>query len=169
MSSLKIESFTSLQKILSYCDQLMLGHQYSLMSKDFEGAYGLFEEFANLRIAHLTLVEHSWLNLYKNYLDEFPAGGRPEYLLREKKLILRELKKYTKILTDLALHGPDKSFRLVNVFEGYIWFKDLLDHHDAREKAFLFPVLDTKLTIQEKAETLKTAESTYAELINSRL
>lgn len=166
MPSLKIDSFKSCAQILMYCEQLMLDHQFKLMAKDFEGAYGRFEELNNIRIAHLQLMEEEWLGVYQGLLNKIPAGGRPEYFLREKKLILREFKKYIRIISGFALHGPDTSFRLVDLFEGYIWLKDLLDHHDAREKAFLFPVLQQNPDNKEKDRLLKQAGLIYFKLIN---
>lgn len=161
MLNMQFNSFPELSGVLSYCDKLMLVHQTHLMRKDYIAAFAAFEELYNIRLAHLDLMEKSWLEAYKKILDEFPAGGRPVYFLREKKLILRDLQKYVKLTSNFALQGPDKGFKLVELFEGYIWFKDLLDHHDAREKAFLFPALEDNLENPLKKQMLKQINAVY--------
>ena len=56
---------------------------------------------------------------------------------------------------------------IVNIFEDYAWLKDLLDHHDAREKAFLFPILDEKLPVVPKRELLKEISKRLGQLARS--
>ena len=62
----------------------------------------------------------------------------------------------------LFLHTDE--LEIVSLFEEYAWLKDLLDHHDAREKAFLFAILDKKLQGSEKLELISTISKQLSSL-----
>ena len=137
----KINSFYDLITILEYCDSLMIEHQVLLMKQNYDQAFACFEKMYSIRLKHLEQMENTWLPEYENATPVFPSGGRPLYFLREKKLIVRDLEKHVRKAGQLALEHPGGNFNIVELFESYIRTKDLLDHHDAREKAFLFPLL----------------------------
>ncbi len=67
----------------------------------------------------------------------------------KKKLILKDLNKHVRFLGQLLLHPQQIKLDLVRLFEEYAWLKDLLDHHDAREKVFLFTVLVNEMTEED--------------------
>ena len=149
-----IKSFADLRNNLEWSDQLLLQHQIQLMQNNVEKAQGLFEELYTYRKHHLNLVESLLLPLYQRLLkEEYPQGGKPLYFIRERTRILADLEQFVRQIGNCVLESklPD----LVVLFEDYAALKDLLDHHDAREKAFLLPTLDSKLDIMGKEDLFK--------------
>ena len=142
-------SIIDLVKILEFCDKLLIDHQINLMHNDFEQALEQFEQLYKIRTTHLQIMEERLLPLYKSVLTEFPEGGKPLYFIREKKLILKDLNRHVRFLGQLVLNPAQVTLDKVKLFEEYAWLKDLLDHHDAREKAFLFPILDKEKLFSE--------------------
>jgi len=134
------------------------------MHKNYEQALMQFEQLYEVRAGHLEVMENKLLPIYESLLKEYPKGGKPLYFIREKKLILKDLNRHIRFLGDLILNPKTIKLDLVKLFEEYAWFKDLLDHHDARERAFLFPTLDGKLTHQKK--TLLIELSTFYSKLN---
>ncbi len=146
MALQELNPFSGLVKQLSFCDKLLIEHQISLMHKNYEQALLQFEQLYEIRTNHLQMMEEKLLPIYKSLLAKFPAGGRPLYFVREKKLILKDLKKHVRFIGQLVLHPQQIKLDLVRLFEEYAWLKDLLDHHDAREKMILFPGLVNEMT-----------------------
>ncbi len=150
MALQEFNPFSGLVKQLSFCDKLLIEHQISLMHKNYEQALLQFEQLYEIRTTHLQMMEEKLLPIYKSLLAKYPAGGRPLYFIREKKLILKDLNKHVRFLGQLLLHPQQIKLDLVRLFEEYAWLKDLLDHHDAREKVFLFTVLVNEMTEENK-------------------
>ena len=145
--------FSDLKHNLEVCDNLFLQHQLQLMHKNAEQALVLFEKIVLIRGLHLEIMEDLLLPEFIKISDQIPAGARPLYFEREKKQILKFLDKYVRNLGSIVLHSTE--LNIVLLFEEYAWLKDLLDHHDAREKAFLFPILDTRLEPSLKKQLLQ--------------
>jgi hypothetical protein len=150
----KPQSFSDLRYNLEVCDELFLQHQLQLMHHNIEQALVFFEKLVMVRQLHLEIMEKLLLPAFIKITDKIPAGARPLYFEREKKQILNFLDKYARKLGKIILHSAE--LNIVTLFEEYAWLKDLLDHHDAREKAFLFPGLDKKLEIQAKKKILQS-------------
>jgi hypothetical protein len=159
-----ITSFKSLAKYPAVCDKLLMRHQVSLMRKEVEKAMIQFEQLYEIRSTHLKIMEEELLPLYKSVLNEFPKGGKPLYFIREKKLILKDLNRFIRLQGQTLLSPDSVKIDLVKLFEEYAWLKDLLDHHDAREKVFLFPVLDRNLDEKNKTILLDELGNMYLKL-----
>lgn len=153
----KIKSFNDLKNNLETSGRLLLQQQILLMHDKTESAQLLFEEFYTYRKAHLIMMENLLLPAFEKVVkDDLTEGAKPLYFIREKALILKELENLVRKLGNLVLHTGQLD--IVALFEEYAAFKDLLDHHDAREKAFLFPILDEKLDVIDKGNLLKKIE-----------
>jgi hypothetical protein len=64
------------------------------------------------------------------------------------------------------VQNPDQeNFSLVRLFEDYHRFKDLLDHHDARERAFLYKYLDEESDKFNSMEILRTIEERQSKML----
>lgn len=146
------KTFIALNQNLEYCDFLFLQHQIYLMYKNIQQAVAVFEQLIIIRDYHLDIMETILLPAFEQAVQQIPEGAKPLYFIREKKLILKHLNKHIRNLGHVLLHS--ENLNIVSLFEEYAWLKDLLDHHDAREKAFLFPLLDEKLTSEKKEELL---------------
>jgi len=149
----KPKSFSDLKYNLEVCDELFLQHQEHLMHHNVEQALVFFEKLLSVRRIHLAIMEELLLPAFINITNKIPAGAQPLYFEREKKQILKFLDKYVRNLGNIILHSAE--LNIVSLFEEYAWLKDLLDHHDAREKAFLFPMLDEKLDSPAKNKILQ--------------
>ncbi len=155
-------SFSDLSSQLVFCDKLLLDHQVSLMHKKYEQALSQFEQLYEIRTTHLQIMEEKLLPLYESLHLEYPKGGRPLYFIREKRLILKELNRQVRLLGQFILHPEQITLDLVNLFEEYAWLKDLLDHHDAREKGFLFPSIDKELSKEFKQNLFSEISKIYS-------
>ncbi len=160
----KLKSFSEIAKYPIFCDRLLIEHQISLMHNNVEKALLQFEQLYEIRTTHLKIMEEKLLPLYETVLDEFPKGGKPLYFIREKKLILKDLNRFIRLQGRMLLNPDSVKIDLVELFEEYAWFKDLLDHHDAREKVFLFPVLDRNLDEKNKTILLDELGNMYWKL-----
>jgi len=156
------KNFSELKLNLELCDKLFLQHQVQLLHKKNEQAFAIFEKLTLIRKVHLTVMEDCLLPVFKKTLQQIPDGAKPLYFEREKKQILKYLNKYIRKLGSIILNSEELD--IVTLFEEYAWFKDLMDHHDAREKAFLFPILDEKLQKSEKIELLNIISGQFAVL-----
>ena len=143
--------FSDLKQNLELCDDLFLNHQFQLMHNNIERALHIFEQLAFIRRIHLAVMEEVLLPSFINTVVKIPAGAKVLYFEREKKQIMKYLDKYSRVLGNILLHSSE--IDIVSLFEDYAWFKDLLDHHDAREKAFLFPTLE-KIAQDKKQQIL---------------
>ena len=159
---MKFKIFDDLKYNLEWCDELFLQHQIHLMHQDLEQAVTIFEYLVKVRTRHLHIMEELLLPAFEEIVENIPQGAKPLYFIREKKLILKNLEKYIRKLGNILLHSEELD--IVNIFEDYAWLKDLLDHHDAREKAFLFPILDEKLPVVPKRELLKEISKRLGQL-----
>jgi len=154
-------TFSDLKQNLELCDDLFLKHQIKLMHKEIENALAVFEQLYRIRTIHLSVMEEILVPAFISMIEEIPEGAKPLYFEREKKQIFKYLDKYIKLLGNLLLHSDPLD--IVSLFEDYAWFKDLLDHHDAREKAFLFPSLD-KIANDKKQLLLNKVSAQLAAL-----
>lgn len=135
-----ITKFSDLAFVLQYCDELLIEHQIYLMQKKIESAFASFEKIYIIRKKHMQIAYDSLIPQYIKHMNKVPEGGKPNYFLRETNLIQRLLDAKIRYLGGLMLNGNNQNLDIVNLFQDYVSLKDLIDHHDAREKAFLFPV-----------------------------
>lgn len=154
-------SFSELALIPRLCDQLFVRHQISLMRSERDGAYDAFHQMYRLRSALIAAEEDLLLPAYGKFVTDPQPGAALRYFKREHKLILRQLNAFMKRLMNLALQEADILPRRVSLFEEYHDFKDLLDHHDARDRVFLYPALDRVISRQDKLHMLAKLKKTY--------
>lgn len=141
---------TGLSAQLQNLDDLLIEHQLAFMEKDWKKGIGLFEQVYELRRYHLNFMEDKLLMLFRAYYPRPPHGARPLYFIREKKLILKKTSAYVHLFGKLFLAGRMGQLQLPRLFDEYVYLKDLLDHHDAREKGFLFTLLDSAMAAKER-------------------
>ena len=149
----KIQTILALSEVHEQYFKIFLQHQILLMQKQTWQALNLLEELRGTMLRHMTDEEIFLLPIYSERVVPMPAGGAPEFYLNEHVLIKRKLDLFCMELKKWPgqpLPGPD----LVRLFDQHIHFKDLLDHHDARERIFLYRILDEKLSQPEREEIL---------------
>jgi len=131
-------SCDSLNQILQNCDRLFLQHQILIMQGKWEKAYGILYAVYVVRTFLMKAEEEQMLPPYQSDRDTFPEGGNPKFFLREHKLIRKQMDRFVKKMSERVINGKSGSNELVTLFEMYQDFKDLTDHHDARDRLFLF-------------------------------
>lgn len=135
---------------LTFMERLFLEHQWALMEQRWETALERFEQVYECRTVHLDFMENRLLPLFEKYIHPVPHGARLRYFKREAAQIRKRLKPYIRLLSRLYQSDAMKQLDLARLFDEYMLLKDLLDHHDTREKVFLFPLLDTKLNATDR-------------------
>jgi len=136
-----VSDMGQLQQVLLFCEELLTFHQISLMHKQPEQALLYFEQLYETRRLHLDHLENRWIPYYESSFPKLPKGGKPIYFRRERKLILKHTEKYVRLFSRYVQNPRAIKLDLPRLFEEYMFLKDLLDHHDARETKILLPFL----------------------------
>ena len=142
--SQRYRTISELGNLHRHLYQLFINHQILLMKGESVAAFTALEQFRTLIIRHIEDEEKWLIPAYEKALRPAPAGGAVEFYLREHILILRQIDLFYSFLGERR-DKPLARIELVELFDKYIRFKDLLDHHDARERIFLYRLLDKKL------------------------
>ena len=131
-------------------DQLFETHQIALMKNEPEQAIDILDRLTDLMAVHVRDEEELLLPLYEQKISPVPAGGAAEFYRREHEQIMGFLKRFRE-------HQPvgRDEISLVHYFDMCTMYKDLIEHHHARERTFLYRLLDGKLTAAEKKHLLK--------------
>ena len=95
-------------------------------------------------------MESLLLPIYQKKIKPIPAGGAVEFYLKEHRKIEQFLKRFVTAVSDWPKNGTFTPLRLVELFDRYYTFNDLLNHHHAREDTFLYRMLDRILNTEEK-------------------
>jgi hypothetical protein len=149
LSELKYSTISDLNKFHDYTNRMFLEHQKSIMNSDYQKAYHQLSHLVKLIRQHLKDEEEFLVPPYQKLVKPLPAGGAVGFYLREHRQISIIVDKF---ITDFKkwLTSPPAKNEVVRMFDSYFKFKELLDHHDARERVFLYRLLDQKLDKSEK-------------------
>lgn len=139
-------------------DVLFLRHRLALMAADVPRALGMFRRFAMWMRRH---VEHERELVLPLYAGASPAGGyergaAPELFENEHQKILDHLRNIEVALEELrVLEREGLEVRCLALLDREKVFVDLLEHHDHRERAYLYPALERMLAEAEKQDLLE--------------
>jgi iron-sulfur cluster repair protein YtfE (RIC family) len=133
-----------------WMDQLFEAHQIALMKNEPQQAVTILSRLTERMSIHVRDEEELLLPLYEQKINPVPAGGAAEFYRREHEQIMGFLKRFHE-------HQPAgrDEISLVHYFDMCTMYKDLIEHHHARERTFLYRLLDRKLTAAEKKHILK--------------
>ena len=162
----KFNSFSDLDKIHRIADTLFVEHQIACMSNHWDNALHKLEIMYELRMQNIRDEEQHLIPLYQSKSDEIPKGGALKFFVREHKLIRKKLDFLIRNLSDIVLNESWDSVNLVELFEDYHSFKDLLDHHDSRERVFLYTLLDEKVDTVSRKSVLRKINAIHIDLMN---
>ncbi|HHI79812.1 MAG TPA: hemerythrin domain-containing protein [Planctomycetes bacterium] len=133
-------------------------HQCCLVDRDPDQAMRLLREYRAMLLRHMRDEEEILLPIYERGVIQ--AGGKPEYFVQEHRKLLDFLDRIKDAMGALAeAEGPDWYQSLFEVLDLETTFKNIGEHHEAREEQFLFPGLDLLLEGEERAEVLARCES----------
>ena len=140
----------------SHLDALFLEHQTAVLDRDLASARGALEAYALALDAHMAEEEAHVLPLYRARVPEQP-GAQTQMFLDEHariRLLLADLVKKGDALAAAADRPDPKS--VLGFLDQETQFKNYMDHHDRRERAFLYPGLDGVTTPEEREALLAT-------------
>jgi hypothetical protein len=163
---LNIQTFSDLDKIHKVANRLFLAHQIACMSANWEEALNAMELMYELRMQNIQDTEDLLIPLYQSFINEIPQGGAIKFFVRENKLVRKNLDSFVHNISNVVLYDTGNEVNLVKLFESYHSFKDLLDHHDARKRVFLFKLLDEKVDSRNRESVLGKINYNYTALIN---
>ena len=152
----KFRSFSELNKI----------HQIECMYGQWDEDLHTMEVMCEQRMLNIRDEEEFLLPLYKSEIKKIPRGGALKFFIREHKLIKKNLDSMVRHISNIILNDSGNAVNLVKLFEGYHTFKDLLDHHDSRERVFLYRLPDEKTDIGNRELVLQEINARQVELMN---
>lgn len=147
-------TFLELGYIYNVVDDLLIEHQLNCMKGEWGKAYSTLEILYKLRIQIMSDEEDFLIPKYESVLSKIPKGGAIKYFIREHILIRKYFDKFIREVSQKALDPENNNIHLVSLFENYHNLKDLLDHHDSRDRMFLFTQLDEFLDKKSQSEIL---------------
>jgi hypothetical protein len=160
------QSFFDLDKIHRIADRLFVEHQIACMHGKWDEALYPMEMMYELRLQNIRDEDEILLPIYQSNITEVPEGGALKFFYREHKLIKKKLNSLIQNMSNIVLNESGDSVNLVELFEEYHSFKDLLDHHDSRERVFLYKLLDEKTDIGDRKSVLKEINTRQADLMH---
>jgi hypothetical protein len=120
-------------------DALFLRHQEALLARDFAAAEALLAEFRAAVAHHIAAEEGEALPLYRA-LGPAPPGGDADLIVAEHRKIEQLLARFAERLEEWRAREPEPR-DVIALLDAEAQFKHLMDHHDRRERSFLYPAL----------------------------
>lgn len=147
-------SLLELLDVHAELDELFFLHQERLLNLDLAGARTLLESYCRQLRAHIQMEERIVLPAYQAL--GITARGAGAHLVRaEHDKIGSWLDRLPGLLEPLTGRA-ELTFRdIVPILDRHCTFKHLLEHHDRRERVFLYPLLERELDAAAKRRLLE--------------
>lgn len=138
----------------------LLEHRVALMRSELPAAMRAFRRFAIWMRRHIQDENELVLPRYAHAAPEggHPRGATPQVFEHDHEKILDHLTRTERALLELeqrGLAGDELRVACLGLIDREKIFVDLCEHHDRRERAFLYPWLERILDEREKAELLE--------------
>lgn len=140
---------------------LFLRHRLALMDADPARALRVFRRFAMCMRRHIDDEQDLVLPVYASSSPKegYERGAAPELFESEHKKILEHLERIEHAIATLVSEaGADRELlraRCLLLLDREKMLGDLLEHHDQRERTFLYPALERMLAEEEKIDLLE--------------
>jgi uncharacterized protein with PIN domain len=147
-------------------DVLFLRHRLALMDAEIQRALQLFRRFAMCMRRHIEDEKDLVLPVYAGSAPKegYERGSAPEIFENEHRKILEHLESIEHAVEELGRETGDLlRARCLQLLDREKVFGDLLEHHDLRERTFLYPALERMLTEVEKLDLLERMAGSNAE------
>lgn len=147
-------SFSELLITHDELTELLLNHQEALLDRDIAEAARRLDAFETLLRPHMRYEDQVLLPVYKR-AGRVP-GGPEELFTGEHRKLLEFIARIRELL-NLAAAAPAgraRNHAVAAIFDEEASFKNLLSHHDARERNILYPKLDEVTSEAEKTQLL---------------
>lgn len=136
----------------------LLRHRLALMRGDLPEATSSFRRLVALLQRHVADEEELVLPRYEARPppEGYERGASPAVFRAEHQNILGHLLRLDGALAQLALvSGSELPVACLHLLDREKVFADLLEHHDLRERQYLYPTLEGLLTEEEKLELVE--------------
>ena len=144
-----VPSFLSLLEVHERLDWLFRAHQEALLVRDIGRARELLAAFERDLVDHMRFEEERLFPIYER-AGRIEGGGLTLYRNEHGKL----LHFVSRMGEALAALQPDELGRIIELLDYEARFKNLMTHHDLRERNILYPTLDRVATAREARELL---------------
>ncbi|HMG35215.1 MAG TPA: hemerythrin domain-containing protein [Blastocatellia bacterium] len=148
-----VPSFLSLLSAHDHLSQLFLSHQEALIMDDFDLAMRRLRQFEIELRAHMTAEEELLLPVYAR--AGRILGGPLEFFIREHKKLLEFVESFHVGLDQLQSAASGLRRDLIELLDSEAAFKNLMKHHDERERNIFYPALDRVTSEDERRELIK--------------
>lgn len=130
-------------------EEKFLNHQEELITLKLEKARRHLAEFAKTLRHHIFIEDKYILPLYERKVPPPPGGGAFLFYGEHEK-IKEFLGKIEGKMKKLAPRKKNIRRQIIELLDVETRFKDILMHHDLREKNLLYPLLDKAVTPEER-------------------
>ena len=145
-------SFLALLEVHERLDETFLAHQEALLERDIVLAAEHLHGFGQALRSHIRVEEQILLPVYRR--AEPVRGGAAELFLAEHKKLCAFLDRFEQIMRQMEDRPPDLKRRILHLLDLETSFKNLMEHHDLRERNILYPTLDRIIEGEERAMLL---------------
>jgi hypothetical protein len=118
-------------------DELFLRHQEALLARDFLAAVSLLDELRRAVAHHIEVEEREVIPPYQARGPAEPGGDTALFLAEHRK-IEAFLRDFADRIRDWPSEAPSPR-EVIALLDAETQYKHLMDHHDRRERAFLYP------------------------------
>jgi hemerythrin-like domain-containing protein len=153
-------SLLEAMKVHEYLDELFLQHQEALLQLDIELAAERLMSYEHELRLHMQ-VEEEWLLPVYARAGKIP-GGPPEFFTGEHRRMREFLERIAARLEEMKLDRANLSRRVIALFDEEAAYKNLLLHHEMRERNLLFPTLDRVTDETERRELVNRCLAAHA-------
>ncbi|MCC6745213.1 MAG: hemerythrin domain-containing protein [Acidobacteria bacterium] len=148
-------SFLSLLEVHGRLDWLFLRHQEAVLLLDVDLSRSTLDDFERELVEHIRFEEVDLFPIYERALPI--AGGGLDLYLKEHEKLLRYVRGIRLSFESLSPRESGGPARVIELLDFEAKFKNLLKHHDLRERNILYPTLDRVASPEEKSRLLLSA------------
>lgn len=153
-------SFRELGRVHEALHELFFRHQDGVVQGDLAAAREFLERFGRAIRAHIAAEEDVLIPLYAERTAP-QLGGSAELLLAEHRKIQRLTRKAGERLAVFESAGRIAPRERLHLLDEEYMLKQVLDHHDRRERAVFFPELDRLLNGPEREEAWRRCDALH--------
>lgn len=135
----------------------LVQHRVALMQADLPLAMSTWRAFAQVMLHHIMVEDALVTSRYPGFAppEGWARGAAPFIIDNEHQKIRKwvdEIGPWLARIEAAPVGGPERAVLCLELLDRQKVFHDLLEHHDLRERAFVYPRLEAVLADHEKAE-----------------
>lgn len=146
-------TFMTLLGSHDHLNQLFLSHQEALLMMDIQLARRRLKQFQSEIKAHIHAEEQLLMPVFAR--AGRIRGGPPEFFIGEHRKMLVFIEQFVAKLEELNSNTVGLWRELIELFDSHASFKNLMHHHDERERNIFYPTLDQITREDERSDLIK--------------